>query len=207
MLPVSSIPHRDCDSVSLRRQLWPDWEEGHEPRASLWNLWERVRQEFPENFMGIDRFPSTVQDNERYAQLEVSYAPGHSNPAYDALERRFLEVLELLWAYGPALAETQRPYEDSLEGLAPPLRETVEQLLRRPEREPLPLSPVDDLREFRSLAVLGLRGIVPSVFVFPERRLVLWQNGVSFSQVHLGDLAYKPMLQTLCMTSGLYLRG
>lgn len=204
---MSATSHQHADSAALRRQLWPDWKEGHDPQTCLWNLWERVRQEFPENFMGIDRFPATVQDNERYAQLEVSYEPGHANPAYDTLEKRFLEVLELLWAYGPAHAETQRPYEDSLEGLAPPLRETVERLLRRPAHEPLPLTPVNELREFRDLVLLGLRGVVPSVFVFPTRRLVLWQNEVGFSQVHLGDLAYKPTLQTLCMTSGLYLRG
>ena len=191
--------------MSLRHRLWPNWPPGHDPHTTLWDLWESVQQEFPDRVMGIDRFPANVSDSHRYAPLELSYRVDR-HAQFDSVAQRFLQVLDLLWVYGPTYAETQHPYEDSLDELESPLRETVENLLARPKDEPLPLERVDDHEMFRNLATLGVRGIVPSVFVFAAHDMVLWQNEVSHTLVYLGQLDYLPTLQIICTTSGLFLR-
>lgn len=188
----------------LRKQLWPDWEQGHDPTTSLWELWEPVRQQFPESFMGIDCFPANVPDNSRYAQIETCYS---SDPERSAIVDRFLRVLDLLWVYSPTYAETQHPHEESGTELEATLKATYKRLCDRLKNKPLEFSPVDSLQEFRALALLGLRDIVPSVFIFTKHNIVLWQNSISFSQLYLGDLNYKETLRTICSASGLFLRG
>lgn len=165
---------------------------------------EYFQNSYPESFYYIDRFPRLVNDFDKYSQLEVSFSHDGDNDFYRAEEKKFISVISKLWIYSETLVESSIHSEDDITlqledyPIVPGFFKEfkTEELIR-----------ITDLEKLTGVLRLALRGNIWACLIMNDLSIVIWCNDLIFG-VYFGDSnKYKPLVEKICTTEGLYLRS
>lgn len=172
-------------------------------------FWDVLIKRYPQNSYIIDQYPMTVNDNNKYKQLEVFYdavlSGDISVEVYKNEESKLKNVMRKLWAYNEVEVQTNLNEIDSrlvMKALDPQKSNLIidlKQKLARGEEV------IDCIELLDTLVELGARERVYSCFVFHDHKIIAVTNALSMP-MFMSDLSIKGIVEKVVMAEGLYLR-
>ena len=175
------------------------------------NIFESIRNDFPDRCYYLDRFPLLITKPEIYNQVEVFF-DGATNDnllkEYLAEETKIKYVIKKMWCYNNHVFVQTSLLQDSFLHKAISLnkKSTLSELKTELSKQDGDmLFELNNISYLDVLLELGLRERTSSIFIFTTFKTIVWTNDLVMP-IYIGDDNYKPLVQEICTTEGVYLR-
>ncbi|MGG4144693.1 hypothetical protein ABEW34_16385 [Paenibacillus algorifonticola] len=178
----------------------PDINSDHTLNENM----EYFQNNYPENFFYIDRFPRLVNDFDKYSQLEVFYSQDGDNDVYKSEEKKFISVISKLWVYSETVVESSIYSEDDITIQS---EEHPEDPFFLEEFKTEELVNITNIEKLTGVLKLALRGKIWACLIINDLSIVIWCNDLLLGVYFEDSAKYKPLVQSICTTEGLYLRS
>ncbi|MGY3187409.1 hypothetical protein [Lysinibacillus sp. TE18511] len=164
---------------------------------------EDIYTKYPGDFLIIDRFPMIINKSmEWFAPLDFCFSQNEQTPKeFFEVEKKFINTLTILSSYSSLWVQSSYYFS---QGEVPDFftNEEKEYLLKMKDN---PFIQIISPKELNNYLKLSLRGYEQTIIYLPELKIIAWVNELIVS-VFVQDKKYRKLIETICLTEGLYLR-